>query len=210
MENRAALMDDFITLAQWLASEFSNRSQAIDQPRDFAHIHVFFRPLPFEFFQGIGFYSEQAYDYDLWTPYRQGIHHLVIQNNQIYIKNFGLKNAPRYAGSGRELSILRTIKPGDIQERCGCAMVFHREEKQFLGQVEPGRQCLIPKEGRQTYLVSEVEMTESTWVSRDRGYDIETNEQVWGSEVGVFQFEKQQSFAQELPLEELLESHVYT
>jgi hypothetical protein len=26
----------------------------------------------------------------------------------------------------------------------------------------------------------------------------------------VFQFEKQQSFAQELPLEELLESHVYT
>jgi CpeT protein len=69
---------------------------------------------------------------------------------------------------------------------------------------------LIPKEGRQTYLVSEVEMTESTWVSRDRGYDIETDEQVWGSEAGVFQFEKQQSFAQELPLEELLESHVYT
>jgi CpeT protein len=210
MENRAALMDDFITLAQWLASEFSNRTQAIDQPRGFAHIHVFFRPLPFEFFQGIGFYSEQAYDYDLWTPYRQGIHHLVIQNDQIYIKNFGLKNAPRYAGSGRELSILRTIKPSDIQERCGCAMVFHREGKQFLGQVEPGRQCLIPKEDRQTYLVSEVEMTESTWVSRDRGYDIETDEQVWGSEVGVFQFEKQQSFAHELPLQELLESHVYT
>jgi CpeT protein len=210
MEHRTALMDDFITLAQWLASEFSNRTQAIDQPRDFAHIHVFFRPLPFEFFQGIGFYSEQAYDYDLWTPYRQGIHHLVIQNNQIYIKNFGLKNAPRYAGSGRELSILNTIKPSDIQERCGCAMVFHREGTQFLGQVEPGRQCLIPKEGRQTYLVSEVEMTESTWVSRDRGYDVGTDEQIWGSEVGVFQFEKQQSFAHELPLQDLLESHVYT
>jgi CpeT protein len=207
MGTDSSLIAELITLSQWMASEFSNMSQSQDQPREFAHIHVFFRPLAFDFFQGLGFYSEQVYDYDLWTPYRQGIHHLVLQDDQIYVKNYGLKNALRYAGSGREPSILRTIKPDDIQERCGCAMVFRRAGDQFLGQVEPGKRCVIPKEGRQTYLVSEVEMTESTWISRDRGYDVETDEQVWGSESGVFQFEKRQSFAAELPLTELLASY---
>jgi CpeT protein len=48
-------------------------------------------------------------------------------------------------------------------------------------------------------LVSEVELTETTWVSRDRGFDVNTHEQVWGSEYGPLQFEKQVSFADEVP-----------
>jgi CpeT protein len=68
----AAAATDLIQLAQWMAGDFSNRQQAIASPREFAHIHVLFRPLPWSFFGDIGMYSEQVYDYDLWTPYRQG------------------------------------------------------------------------------------------------------------------------------------------
>jgi CpeT protein len=58
---------------------------------------------------------------------------------------------------------------------------------------------LIEKKGKLTYLISEVELTETTWISLDRGMDFDTHEQVWGSTHGPLRFEKQKSFADELP-----------
>jgi CpeT protein len=191
--------NDLITLAQWMAGGFSNQAQAIANPRQYAHLRVFFRPLPATFFGDIGFYSEQVHDYDLWTPYRQGVHRLVDQGEQIYIENYGLKDALLYAGAARELSILNTITPNCIQRRHHCSMVFRREGDRFLGNVEPGNHCIIQREGCPTYLVSEVEVTATTWVSLDRGMHPDTHEQVWGSIYGPLRFEKQQSFAEELP-----------
>jgi CpeT protein len=196
----SANTSDLITLAQWIAGEFSNYKQARDNPRYYAHIHIFFRPLPFEFFSEIGFYSEQVYDYDLWSPYRQGVHRLVDRGESIYIENYSLKDAIVYAGAARELSILKTITPDCLERRDRCSMVFKRDGDRFLGSVEPGNLCLIPRHGHQTYLVSEVELTQNTWTSLDRGMDINTHEQIWGSEYGALQFEKSQSFADELCL----------
>jgi CpeT protein len=192
-------MSELGRLAQWMAGGFSNGQQSMAAPRDFSHIWLFWRPLPWDFFNGVGFYSEQVYDYDLWLPYRQGVHHFVEQpDGSIFIHNFGLQDALRFAGAGREVSILQTITFSKLIPRTGCGMVFRREGECFLGQVEPGRQCLIPKEGKITYLVSEVEITPQTWVSRDRGFDVQTQEQVWGSEQGKFLFDKVQNFGSEL------------
>jgi CpeT protein len=191
---------DLLTLARWMAGDFSNYQQARDNPQNYAHIHVFFRPLPFEFFAGIGFYSEQVYDYDLWSPYRQGVHRLVDQGDQIYIENYGLKDAYLYAGAARELDILKTITPACIERRYHCAMVFKRDGDLFRGAVEDGNACLIERDGCQTYLVSEVEVTETTWASLDRGMDVNTHEQIWGSTLGPLQFEKKESFAPEVPV----------
>jgi CpeT protein len=194
---------DLITLCQWMAGDFSNRQQSTLDPQQFAHIHIFFRPLPFDFFNAIGFYSEQVYDHDLWTPYRQGIHRVVDQQDQIYIENYSLIDPIRYAGAAREPSILKTITPQDINRRHNCSMVFQREHDLFRGKVEPGNQCLIEKRGCMTYLISEVEITETTWFSLDKGMDVNTHEQVWGSTSGHLRFEKCQSFAFELPLDQL-------
>jgi CpeT protein len=189
---------DLVTLAQWMAGDFSNLKQAQDNSKDFAHIHVLFRPLPFKFFSGIGFYSEQVYDYDLWLPYRQGIHRLVDEGDRIYIENYSLKNALYYAGSARDLNILKTITPDCIERRYNCSMVFKKEGDRFLGNVE-GNLCFIEKNGCQTYLDSYVEITDSTWVSLDKGLDVNTHEQVWGSNFGPLRFEKRESFANEVP-----------
>lgn len=191
---------DLLTLARWMAGDFSNYQQASDNPRQYAHIHIFFRPLAFDFFSDIGFYSEQVYDYDLWTPYRQGIHRLVDQGDQIYIENYSLVDSFLYAGAAREPVILKTITPDCIRRRRHCSMVFRREGDKFIGQVEPGNLCLIEKNGCQTYLVSDVEITESTWISLDRGLNVETSEQVWGSEHGSLRFEKRESFAHEVAI----------
>jgi CpeT protein len=194
-----AKSNDLVTLAHWMAGDFSNYKQAFENPRNYAHIHVFFRPLAYEFFSGIGFYSEQVYDYDLWTPYRQGVHRLVEQPGKIYIENYSLKDALLYAGAAREPAILRTITPACIERRYHCSMIFKREGNLFRGCVE-GNQCLIEKNGCQTYLVSNVEITEKTWVSLDKGLDINSHEQVWGSTYGSLRFEKRESFAHEVPI----------
>ncbi|MDY6786281.1 MAG: chromophore lyase CpcT/CpeT [Cyanobacteriota bacterium] len=192
-------VQNLVTLARWMAGDFSNAQQAYDNSKDYAHIHVLFRPLAFEFFSGIGLYSEQVYDYDLWQPYRQGVHRLIDWGDRVYIENYSLNNALYYAGAARELSILKTITPDDIERREGCSMIFERDGDRFSGRVEPGNRCLIEKKGCQTYLDSHVEISEATWVSLDRGLDIETHQQVWGSTYGPLKFEKKESFADEVP-----------
>ncbi len=191
--------DLMLTLAHWIAGDFSNQKQASENPQTFAHIHIFFRPLSWAFFDGIGFYSEQAYDYNLWTPYRQGLHKFVKQGDRIYIENYGLKDSLLYAGAGWNPDILKTITPESLERRYNCSMIFQREENKFYGNVE-GNSCFIQRNGRQTYLVSEVILTETTWDSLDRGMDVNTHEQVWGSAAGPLKFEKRASFADEVPM----------
>lgn len=206
MSDRPSPTATLIELAQLMAGDFSNQKQAFEFPQTFAHIRIFFRPLPFSFFNGVGFYSEQTYDYDLWTPYRQGVHKLVAQDDHsIYIENYGLDDPVLYAGASRDADIMGTITHDALVRRCHCAMIFRKEGDRFIGEVEPGRKCLIPRNGKTTYLVSEVELTETTWVSRDRGFDVDTDEHIWGSAAGKLKFEKRESFAHEIPaLEELL------
>ncbi|MGB3298832.1 MAG: chromophore lyase CpcT/CpeT [Phormidesmis sp.] len=203
---------DFITLIQWMAGDFSNFKQSYEHPADFAHIRIFFRPLPFNFFEalgfpgGIGFYSEQVYDYDLWSPYRQGLHRVIDRGDRIYIENYGFKDGVPYAGSGHNADVLKTIPAEAAIRRTGCSMVFQRDANDsglFIGGVESGDNCLIPRKGKKTYLVSRVELTENTWVSLDQGMDVETHQHVWGSTEGALRFEKRESFANELPLNRL-------
>ncbi|MEL7143668.1 MAG: chromophore lyase CpcT/CpeT [Cyanobacteria bacterium J06643_4] len=213
-----AATQDLVTLATWMAGDFSNFDQANAHPTDFAHIRIFFRPLPYEFFEvlgfpgGIGFYSEQVYDYDLWNPYRQGLHRVVAKDDHVYIENYGFQDGVPYAGSGHNRDVLKTIPADCAIRREGCSMVFRRQrdddgkpaDDKFIGSVEPGNNCRIPRKGKLTYLVSHVEVTDHSWLSLDQGMDIETHEHVWGSTEGALKFTKRESFAAELPLDRLL------
>jgi CpeT protein len=185
-------------LAQLMAGDFCNRQQSDADPKNYAHIRIFFRPLPWNFFSGIGFYSEQVYDYDLWSPYRQGVHRLVAQGDRIYIENYSLKAAENYAGAGHNRDILLTIPPEQIERRYNCSMVFTKEGEMFRGSVEPGNQCFVHRQGVKTYLISQVELTATTWLSWDRGMDLVSGEQIWGSAIGPLKFKKKTSFADEL------------
>ncbi|MEM8677230.1 MAG: chromophore lyase CpcT/CpeT [Cyanobacteria bacterium P01_G01_bin.67] len=199
-ENHSAQDSNLLhELARLMAGDFSNRQQSDADPKNYAHIRIFFRPLPWEFFSGIGFYSEQVYDYNLWNPYRQGIHRLVDQGDYVYIENYSLQDAENYAGSGHDRNILLTIPTDGIERRHNCSMVFRKQGEVFYGSVEPGNKCLIHRKGVDTYLVSSVELTETTWVSWDRGLDLESHQQVWGSALGPLKFCKKKSFANELP-----------
>lgn len=184
-------------VARAMAGGFSNQKQAMADPANYAHIRVFFRPLPWDFFGGLGFYSEQVYDHDLWLPYRQGIHRFVPYGNEVYIENYSINDALIYAGAGRNLDILRSIKSDQIERRCNCSMIFKQNGEAFEGRVE-GKCCFIEKKGQKTYLVSDAIFTETTFTGFDRGLDLETDEQIWGSAHGPLKFEKTDSYADEV------------
>ena len=192
--------NNLLKFAKTLAGHYSNWEQSQDNPKDFAHINIFFRPLPWDVLKAPGFYSEQSYDHDPWRPYRQGIHRLLPEEDGLFIvENFGFADPIRLAGAGQRPELLNSLKPDSIQPRCGCGMHFREVDAgHYVGEVEPGKKCLVPRDGRLTYLVSEVDVNATDWISRDRGFDPDTDEQRWGSEHGPLCFKRVKYLGDEL------------
>jgi hypothetical protein len=193
---------DVYTLAQWLAGDHSNWEQAIDNPPFFAHIRVGIRALPNPITDdGVWLFLEQAYDYELNHPYRTAVLHLIFQNDRIEMINYRLKNAETFFGASRDLDRLKVLDIDAIEQLQGCTQWVDRADHQtFKGAVEPGKKCCINRKGVDTYLAIEFEVTENTYSSLDRGYDIVTDESVWGSIAGAFQFVKKTSFSNEITI----------
>jgi hypothetical protein len=81
----------------------------------------------------------------------------------------------------------------------GCTQWVERTDPHtFKGAVEPGKKCCLNRKGVDTYLTVEFEVTENTYSSLDRGYDVVTDERVWGSIAGAFEFTKKVSFGNEI------------
>jgi len=195
-----ATQQDLVTLATWMAGDFSNGDQAIANPPFFAHIRVCIRPLPVALSDvGIWLYSEQAYDYELNRPYRTAILQLVLTDNADYaiaIENYKIKDAAAYYGASRVPEKLRSLKLIDIDYLAGCKMqVKITPNQSFKGAVEAGKGCMVNRNGKETYLTSEFEISEHNFKSLDRGYDPATDERVWGSVAGAFEFIKKNQFS---------------
>ena len=193
---------DVYTLAQWLAGDHSNWEQAIDNPPFFAHIRVGIRALPNPITDdGVWLFLEQAYDYEINHPYRTAVLHLIFQNDRIEMINYRLKNAETFFGASRDLDRLKVLDIDAIEQLQGCTQWVDRADHQtFKGAVEPGKKCCINRKGVDTYLAIEFEVTDNTYSRLDRGYDIVTDERVWGSIAGAFQFVKKTSFSNEITI----------
>ncbi|MCP9909232.1 chromophore lyase CpcT/CpeT [Cyanobium sp. BA20m-p-22] len=185
-----------------LAGHYSNSAQSQHDPVNFAHINIYFRPLPWGVFQGPGFYSEQSYGHDPWRPYRQGVHRLISTEKVQIVENYGFDEPIRLAGAGFTPELLKLINIKRLKQRCGCAMHFHETTQGcFSGLVEPGQKCLVPRDGRPTYLVSEVLVDHENWISRDQGFDPATDALQWGSEHGALRFKRIASYENEVAAE---------
>jgi len=191
---------DIPTLARWMASDFSNQEQAFENPPFFAHIRVCMRPLPLDLLSGVSFYVEQAYDYMLNDPYRVAVNKLVDAGNHIEIENYRVKNAEKFYGASRNLEVLQTLEPNDLEKISGCNMIVEWTGHSFKGAVEPGKSCIVFRKGKNTYLDSEFEIDAEKFISKDRGRDLETDEHIWGSVAGPFHFVRWQSFASEVKI----------
>ncbi len=189
---------DIVTLARWMAADFSNQEQAFENPPFFAHIRVCIRPLPLELLSGVSFFVEQAYDYMLNDPYRVRVLRLVEAGSHIEIENYTVKLEENFYGASRQRERLQALTSTQLEKLPGCNMIVEWTGHSFKGSVEPGKACMVFRNGRKTYLDSDFEIDQDKFISRDRGRDPETDEHIWGSVAGPFYFVRWSSFADEV------------
>jgi hypothetical protein len=194
---------DIRTLVTWMAGEFCNQAQALENPPFFAHIRVCMRPLPYSVLDGVSLFLEQAYDFALDQPYRLRVLKFVEVEGQIYLPHYRLKNEDQFRGAARDTTKMAGLTIADLDLMCGCGMQVEWTGTSFKGRVEPGKQCLVERKGQWTYLDNEFEVLDQgeTMFSLDRGRDLETDERVWGAIAGPFYFKRLRSFAEELTFE---------
>jgi hypothetical protein len=192
---------DLKTLLRWMSADFSNQEQAFANPPLYAHIRVCMRPLPLDFLPGQAcLFLEQAYDFMLSQPYRVRVLGFEAKADHIYLKNYTLMDDKAFIGASRNLDLLQTFTPDQVVEMKGCDMTVEWTGNSFKGRIVPGKACRVDWRGQETYLDNEFEVSEKGLTSLDRGFNLETNERVWGSIAGEFYFLRWHDFAEEVLL----------
>ncbi|MDF5710463.1 MAG: chromophore lyase CpcT/CpeT [Nostoc sp. S4] len=189
---------DIATLARWMAADFSNQEQAFENPPFYAHIRVCIRPLPWELFSGVSLFLEQAYHFMLNQPYRMRVMNLIESDNHILIEHYTLKEEQKFYGASRDPERLKVLSLDQLEKMPGCNMVVEWTGDSFKGKVEPGKGCIVVRDGKNTYLDNEFEIDAKEFFSLDRGRDLDTDERLWGSIAGPFHFLRWSNFADEV------------
>jgi hypothetical protein len=189
---------DTLTLARWMAADFSNQEQAITNPPFFAHIRVCMRPLPESLLLGTSLFLEQAYDFMLNAPYRLRVLKFNLVDGRIELENYKVKEEENFYGASRDLEKLKFLKAEHLEKMSGCDMDVTWTGSCFRGEIKPGKACIVERKGKKTYLDNSFEIDADKLISFDRGLDPETDELVWGSIAGPFHFERKASFADEV------------
>jgi len=184
-----------IDFAKIISGVFSNKEQALDNPRNFAHIQIHIRPLFFKTYKCFAFYSEQRYQHDIWNPYRQSINKLSHEKDFFILSNHKIEDKERFTGGALDISLLDKISKYKLYKKSGCSMYFSETKPgNFSGTIEPGCKCYIQYGKDKTYVKSKVSINENSLISEDSGYEIETDRKIWGSDFGPLIFKKIDNF----------------
>jgi hypothetical protein len=189
---------DIAALARLMAADFSNQEQAFENPPLYAHIRVCMRPLPPGFLSGVSLFLEQAYDFMLNDPYRVRVLNLFVKDGRIELENYKIREEEKFYGASRDLERLQTLQTDQLELMPGCNMHVEWTGNGFRGRVEPGRGCIVVRKDKTTYLDNEFIVDAEGLLSYDRGRDPETDELIWGSIAGPFQFVRWANFANEV------------
>ena len=142
-----------LKFAKALAGKFSNYEQSQKDPKSFAHINIYFRPLPWRILESPSFYSEQSFAHSPWHPYRQGVHKVIQDRDLFIVENYALHDAERFAGGCFRPDLLDQLNEKKIIRRQGCSMHFIETGLGiYKGKVEPGNKCIINQGGKSSYL----------------------------------------------------------
>ena len=157
------------------------------------------RPLPLGILPGLNLYLEQAYDYLLNQPYRIRVLSFNPQPDHILLENYSLRESEQFVGASRQPERLTALKADDLEKMTGCDMSVVWTGHSFKGRVKPGKACIVVRNGKTTYLDNEFDLDAHRLVSYDRGRDPDTDELVWGSIAGPFEFLRWDNFESEVP-----------
>ena len=157
-----------LEFAKIISGVFSNKEQALDNPKDFAHIQIHIRPLFFETYKCFAFYSEQRYQHDIWNPYRQSINKLSHEKEIFILSNHKIEDKERFTGGALNISLLDNISKYKLSKKSGWSMYFRETNPGiYSGSIESGRKCYIQYGKDKTYVKSEVTVNKKVLIAED-------------------------------------------
>ena len=189
---------DVKALARLMAADFSNEAQALANPPFFAHIRVCMRPLPDRLLGGTSLFLEQAYDFLPQQPYRLRVFKIHVVEDRIELAHYKLKEEEKFYGASRDPKKLSQLTIDDLEKMNGCDMIAELHGNGFKGYVKPGKACIVVRKGKESYLDNSFEIDGDKLISFDRGRDLVTDELLWGSVAGPFNFTRTNDFSEEV------------
>lgn len=173
------MIDEF---KSFLLGSFNNRRQAFSFPSQYSQIslkHVLLN-------NGM-IYGEQWYSVRNEPPYRQFVLDISVnEENKILVKSYKVKDRDKFL----RFNNLEDLTSEDLVENVGCDNIFVKRGDVYYGIIS-GCDCIVEKNGRTSFLYTASELSENKYKVIDRGYDPETKEMIWGSEHGMFEFNKE-------------------
>ncbi len=189
-----------VSLVGQLAGEFSNQTQALDQPVWFVNLRLWQRPLAQRPNGKLALFAEQANSLYPEQAYRQRVITFETVSDRILARYLGLRCPSAFAGAASNLKLLAQLTPGDLEDLPGCCLDVQPTLTGWQAKMFPGDRCRFPYDGKVGEVVLGFELTESHFLTYDRGVDPETGRSLWGALMGPYIYQKVQDFAHELPV----------
>lgn len=167
---------------QYLLGSWNNRTQAFSFPSQYSQISLRHVMLDFGMI-----YGEQWYTVRKQPPYRQFILDInQVNDNLIVVSSYKVKDGKKFL----YFKDLEKIKKDDLEKNDNCECVFIKKNNVYYGKIV-GCNCIVEKNGKKSFLFTASELSENKYKVIDRGYCPETKKMLWGSEHGMFEFDKQ-------------------
>jgi hypothetical protein len=148
---------------QFFEGTFENKMQAMSYPTQFAMIELIHEKIDENKFR-----CTQQYYVDK-VAYRKTVIEVIQQDSNLLVKNYK---------EGDELIYLS-----------GCDIIFEKMGEEFHGK-NLCKECFVNWSEKETYLQTQSILGNNYYHVIDRGYDINTDEHIWGSFYGHFKFVK--------------------
>jgi CpeT/CpcT family (DUF1001) len=193
-------MDKQSQLIEWLIGEFDNTAQSKEDPTWYVPLRLWHRPLPGRIQGKLAVFAEQSNFLQLDRPYRQRI--LVIEpqaNDQLAVQYWAFKDPNQFRGAGANPDLLQQAIEPALELLPGCWLDVESVGNRFKATPRDGDRCCFTYDNKLRQVVLGFEVSETQFLSYDRGVDPETGQSLWGAMMGPYQHQKRLAYERATP-----------
>lgn len=196
------------TLGQYLAGEFENRLQALQDPTWYVHLKLWSRPVQLFQADSLTFFMEQLTVAVGTPPYRQRILRLQMIDGQLTGRYYGLKDPLQFRGGGLDPDLFLKLSTEDLVDFPTCQITFIPTPQptggyHFKAAMAPDTLCRFEYNNNVSHVRLNLEVSPPTppnnpaveLLLQDQGIDPDTGKVVWGPMMGPLRLVKQQTYS---------------
>ncbi|MGB5635390.1 MAG: chromophore lyase CpcT/CpeT [Waterburya sp.] len=181
-------------LATYLAGEFSNQSQALEEPAWYVNLRLWIRTVPIFTDDSITLFAEQANVNKLDQPYRPRILRLR-QRETIEVEFYMFEDLATARGAGQNKDLIEQITPEKIKFLSNCTLKVKTKQLNngtYCFETTPMTQepCKVTYQGTTFQVFLGFKATANELLTYDKGIDPQTGQGTWGALMGAYRFSK--------------------